>query len=263
MGLRRRYYLFGVVVVLATVLILAFFLVSSYRQTVRLVKERFFVQQALTTRQTALGIEKNFTLLERESELLAADPALRDAGSARARAALQRTFDYVRRFSVNDISLADRAGVIRQTITSPELVGRDFSFRQYFRRLRESAGAAPAYEQITFQGFRKGRKGIIIARAVRGDGGEFIGPLVFVVEVGDMIGELFSQLPPGTRGWVIDGDGIILSHPTLEPGSRIDAGAAPDPAFAQFVARLRRGTAERGEYLRGTGGIAPGPWPPR
>ena len=50
---------------------------------------------------------------------------------------MQRTFDYVKHFSVNDISLADRAGVIRQTLTSPELVGRDFSFRKYFQRLRE------------------------------------------------------------------------------------------------------------------------------
>ena len=252
MGLRRRYYLPGAVVVLATILILAFFLVNSYRHTVRLVKERFFVQQALTTRQTALGIEKNFTLLERESELLAADPALRGVDTARTRAALQRTFDYVKRFSVNDISLANRAGVIRQTITSPELIGRDFSFRQYYRRLRESAGAAPTYEHITFQGFRKGRKGILIARAVRGDGGEFDGPLVFVIEVGDMMRELFSHLPQGTRGWVIDGDGIVLSHPTLEPRQPHRQRPGRRPGFRA----IRRPAAPR--HARSAGSTWPG-----
>jgi PAS domain S-box-containing protein len=255
-ALKRRYYLPGAAVALATVLVLCFFLVTSYRQTVRLVKERFFVQQALTTRQTALGIERNFTLLERESELLAADPALRAIGSAGARAALRRTYDYVSRFSVVDISLGDGAGVIRQTITSPELVGRDFSFRQYFRRMLASADSAPAYEQITFQGFRKGRKGILIARAVRGHRGELVGPLVLVVEVGDLIGGLLGQLPAGTRGWVIDGDGVVLYHPTREAGSRIEAGAPADPDFADFIARLRRGTAERAEYRAGADATA-------
>ncbi|MHB8834924.1 MAG: hybrid sensor histidine kinase/response regulator [Candidatus Methylomirabilia bacterium] len=248
MGLSRRHYLPGVAIVLATVLTLAFFLVNSYRETVRLVKERFFVQQALVTRQTALGIEKNFALLERESELLADRAALRKFDLDRSRDALQLTFDFVKRFSVNDISLSDRGGIVRLTINSPELVGRDFSFRQYFRRLSESAGAAPTYEHITFQGFRKGRKGIIIARAVRGRAGEFRGPLVFVVEVGDLIGELIGQLPAGTSGWVVDGDGIILYHPTLAAGSRIDDGGIPDPDFARFVAALRRGATERGEY---------------
>ena len=176
MGLKRRYYFSGVAAVLATVLILAFFLVNSYRHTVRLVKERFFVQQALTARQTAMGIETGFSLLERESELLAADPALQGADAACARAAMQRTFDFVKRFSVNDISFLDGAGVIRRTLTSPELLGRDFSFRQHFRRLRESAAAAPTHEHITFQGFRKGRAGMLIGRAVRGDGGEFAAP---------------------------------------------------------------------------------------
>jgi PAS domain S-box-containing protein len=253
MGLRRRHYYSGAVVVLATVLTLVFFLVDSYRHTVRLVKDRFFVQQALVTRQTARGIERNFTLLERESELLAADPALRGRDSGQARAALQRTFDYVKRFSVNDISLSDSAGIIRLTITSPELVGRDFSFRQYFRRQRESAGSEPRYEHITFQGFRKGRKGIIIARAVRGAAGEFTGALVFVVEVGDMIADLIGQLPAGTSGWVIDGDGVILHHPTRSAGERIEAGASRDPAFAHFLAQLRGGAATRGEYLAGAG----------
>ncbi len=249
MGPNRKYYLPGIVVVLVSVLALVFFLVNSYRQTVRLVKERFFVQQALFTRQTALGIEKNFTLLERESELLAADPALRDPDPERARAALQRTFDYVKRFSVNDISLSDPAGRIRLALNSPELIGRDFSFRQYYRRLREAAGSAPVYEHITFQGIRKGSKGIIIARAVRGEKGEFRGSLVFVVTVGELIG----QLPAGTSGWVIDNDGIILYHPTRAAGTRIDESDSGDPAFAQFVAALRRGTAERGEYFSGPG----------
>jgi len=58
-GLRRRYYLPGAVVVLATVLILTFFLVNTYQA------------------HGAPREGKNFTLLERESDLLAADPALR------------------------------------------------------------------------------------------------------------------------------------------------------------------------------------------
>jgi PAS domain S-box-containing protein len=248
MRLRRRYLISGVAVVAVTVLIFASFLVHSYRQTVLLVKERFFVQQALTTRQTANGIENIFSLLERESELLAADPALRGTDAARTRAALQRTFDYVRRYSVNDISLSDGAGIVRVALNSPELVGRDFSFRQYYQRLRESDTAAARYEHITFQGVHKGRAGILIARAVRGQNGSFIGALVFVLEVGDMIGNQLGHLPPGTRGWVIDGEGLVLYHPTRDPGTRLDAGYNPDPAFARFLDGLRRGTAERGEY---------------
>jgi PAS domain S-box-containing protein len=252
--LRRRYLISGVAVVAATVLIFASFLVNSYRQTVRLVKERFFVQQALTTRQTAIGIENTFSLLERESELLAANPALRGTDAARIRAALQRTFDYVKRFSVNDISLSDGAGVIRLALNSPELVGRDFSFRQYYKRLRESGTTAPLHEHITFQGIHKGRAGIIIARAVRSDDGTFLGALVFVLEVGDMIGNQLGQLPPGTRGWVIDEEGLLLYHPTRASGTRLDAGDNPDPSFAHFLAGLRRGTTERGEYHTLEGG---------
>lgn len=248
MGLRKGYYVGGVIVVLGTVLSLAFFLATSYRQTVRLVKERFFAQQTLVTRQTARNIENTFTLLARESELLAAKDSLRELGTPPANAAMQRTFDYVKRFSVNDISVADRSGVVVKTVNSPELVGRDFSFRRYFQRLRESSGSGLVYEHITFQGIRKGRTGIILARAVRRDDGEFLGPLVFVVEVGEMVRDLLGQLPTGTSGWVIDGDGVILHHPTRPAGERIDASDSPDPAFAQFISRLRDGTAERGEY---------------
>ena len=71
-----------------------------------------------------------------------------------------------------------------------------------------------------------------------------------------MIANQLGQLPAGTRGWVVDQEGIVLYHPTRESGTRLDAGETPDPAFMRFVEGLRRGTAERGEYLPSGGGSA-------
>ena len=90
--------------------------------------------------------------------VLATDPALRSADPVRIRAAMLRKFEYVKQFSVNDISLSDSAGVVRHTLNSPELIGRDFSFRKYFQRLREPDAAGPIHEHITFQGLHRGER---------------------------------------------------------------------------------------------------------
>lgn len=247
-GIHRYHVVISAVSALA-VAVISLLLLSSYRDVTRTVKGQFAEQQAITTRQTASGIEENIKRLVRELEILSRHPAIQSIEPAAARTAMEETFAHVRHLYVNDISRTDAAGVVRVTITSPELVGRNFSGREYFRRVSQLRERAPVYEFVTFQGAKRGRQGIIIAMPVFRPDGTFAGPVLFLVEVSDL---LKSLLPPQTdvrRSWVIDQDGLVLYHPGHPPGTVLAAEPSQDPGFGSFLRSLQQGGELRAEYL--------------
>ncbi len=233
---------------LAAAAVTTVLLYRSSREVFLLVKRQFAEQQLATCGQTARGIEESIRLLVRELEVLSRDPAVRRIERERARAAMSRSFDYVRRMSVNDICRTDAAGIVRLPLTSPQLVGRNFSWRRYFQEARTRAARQPVFEFLTFQGTNKGRRGILVAMPVFGAGGEFDGTVSFLVEVSDLIASFVPRPGGGAIAWVVDDEGTLLYHPRHAPGTRVASVAPDSAAFRDFAAAIVRGATTTAEY---------------
>ena len=195
---------------LAALSIIGILLFRSYLEAVSLLRDQFAGQQMLTIRQTARGIEGSLGQLIREAEILSRRPAIRRLDLVESLKLMGQAFEEVKSFHVNDISRSDAEGVIRLTLNSPNLVGQDFSFREYFKEVRRRKESVPAFEFLTFRGFRKGEKGILVSMPVFGEKGEFAGPVTFVVEVGNLLAEFLPPEGGGRRTWVLDNDGTVL-----------------------------------------------------
>jgi hypothetical protein len=234
---------------LAILLVISFLLFHSYLEAVSLLRDQFAGQQMLTVRQTARGIEGSLSQLIREAEILSRMPAIRKLDLVESRKLMEQVFEEVKSFHVNDISRADAEGVIRLTLNSPNLVGKDFSFREYFKEVRQRKESVPAFEFLTFRGFRKGEKGILVSMPVFGDKGEFAGPVTFVVEVGNLLKEFLPPEGGGRRTWVLDKDGTVLYHPGYKPGSSLTDLSEPGSPFRRFLARSIAAESVRAHYV--------------
>ena len=140
----RHYRIIGSLT-LAILVATSFLLVRSYVEAVSLLRDQFAGQQMLTIRQTARGIEGSLNQLIREAEILSRMPAIKVLDLVESRKLMGQAFEEVKSFHVNDISRSDAEGVIRLTLNSPNLLGQDFSFREYFKEVRLRKESVPAF----------------------------------------------------------------------------------------------------------------------
>ena len=244
----RHYRIIGSLT-LAILMATSFLLVHSYMEAVSLLRDQFAGQQMLTIRQTARGIEGSLNQLIREAEYLSRMPAIKVLDLVESRKLMGQAFEEVKSFHVNDISRSDAEGVIRLTLNSPNLLGQDFSFREYFKEVRLRKESVPAFEFLTFRGFRKGEKGILVSMPVFGEKGEFAGPVTFVVEVGNLLKEFLPPEGSGRRTWVLDNDGTVLFHPLYGPGTSLADLSEPGSPFRRFLERSTAAESVRAHYV--------------
>ncbi len=244
----RHYKVIGSLTV-ATLAVLSFLLFHSYLEAVSLLRDQFAGQQMLTTRQTARGIEGSLGQLIREAEILSRMPAIRRLDLVESRKLMEQAFAEVKSFHVNDISRTDAEGIVRLTLNSPNLLGQDFSFRAYFKEVRRRKESVPAFEFLTFRGFRQGERGILISMPVFGEKGEFTGPVNFIVEVGNLLREFVPPEGSGRRTWVLDEDGTVLYHPGYGPGTSLADLSEPGSPFRKFLERSTAAESVRAHYL--------------
>lgn len=244
----RHYKIIGSLT-LVTLAVISVLLFHSYLEAVSLLRDQFAGQQMLTIRQTARGIEGRLGHLIREAEILSRMPAIRRLDLVESRKLMGQAFDEVKSFQVNDISRTDAEGIVRLTLNSPNLVGQDFSFRKYFKEVRRRKESVPAFEFLTFRGFRKGEKGILVSMPVFGEKGEFTGPVTFVVEVGNLLREFVPPEGGGRRTWVLDEDGTVLYHPGYGPGTSLADISEPGSPFRKFLERSTAAESVRSHYL--------------
>jgi hypothetical protein len=248
----RHYWIIGSLT-LSALTAITFLLFRSYLEAESLLRDQFAGQQMLTIRQTARGIERSLGQLIREAEILSRMPAIRELDLVESRKLMGQAFEEVKPFHVNDISRSDADGVIRLTLNSPNLLGQDFSFREYFKEVRRRKDSVPAFEFLTFRGFRKGEKGILVSMPVFGEKGEFAGPVNFVVEVGNLLREFLPPEGGGRRTWVLDEDGTVLYHPKYGPGTSLADLSEPGSPFRNFLKRSTATESVRANYLSSDG----------
>jgi adenylate cyclase len=137
-------------------------------------------------------------------------------GAKNAAAARELSEVMVRLLEANEdielVMVLDRQGRV-QAASKPEYVGRDLSFRDYFKE----ASAGRDYLSPLEIGTASGKPGLYIAMPVRLSG------LVAGVAVMKMHGETIAALIDATRDgerhpFLVDGDGVIVLHD--DPGLR-------------------------------------------
>ncbi len=222
---------------------------QGHNKAISLVKAQYNGQQMLVARQTAAGTEGHMELLARELELLAQTRAVQDMDLSRVKEAFARVFAYVRPLYVNDIGLLDARGILRFNLTAPQIIGKDFSFRSYYKNARKMADSHPSYEFITFKGFDAGRKGIVIALPIFQEGKVFVGVVLFTIKADELAKGLLSPESTASIAWIVDMNGNIIYHPFYSSGPIEETILNRKKSFSDFIKQISSGQAFQGEYI--------------
>lgn len=156
-----------------------------------------------------------------------------------------------------NLYLLDPEGVF-VAVTEAALLGERRQFREYFQR----AAAGERYVSNLLMGIRTPEPGLYFSAPIRGPGGALLG--VAAVELkGAAVEAILARVAPGYQAFLVDQDGVLVSHPDpawryrslapLEPG-RVAAirasGHFPDgtltPLGLAGLENLRGGTGQGG-----------------
>jgi PAS domain S-box-containing protein len=236
------------VLVLSTI-VAVYYLSHTYNETVTLTEEQFHNEQSLVARQTALGIHENILCLVRELEFLSGSSAVKNMDLEKTQALFEKTMEHVEHYHANDIALLDSRGIVMITLNAPPLVGKDFSFRGYYKQARALKNRTTVYELIDFRGSDFGKKGIMMAMPLFTGKEKFAGAALITVDINELISGFAPDNPDESNLALIDQNGIVLYHPSYEPGTDISKAQGIDISFRAFLEDIKHGRPFEGSYL--------------
>jgi len=226
-----------------------FILFNTYDNSKLLVEDQFNKQQKILINQVSLGIENNMDLLVKEIETFVENPSIKEMDLEKANGRIGSVFSRISILGVNDIGFLDSDGVLKKNISAPQIIGTNFSFRQYYQQSKVLKKSAPVYEFIEFKGVDAGEKGIIIASPIFNEVGKFNGVAVFTIKVSDLIkkfeplGSLLGSF------WSADESGHILYHGAYESGTGFEEMEGVDKSFGDFWEKIKLNKDYQGEYV--------------
>ncbi len=210
--------------------------------------EQFKKQKELLARQTAIGIEENFVLLEREIELLSKVPVVKALNIKKSKSLISETFEYVKNLHVIDIAMLNAEGIVILPLMDKNSKGRDFSTREFFKKARASSKKQPVYEFVSLKGINKTRKGIIIAQSILGKSNKYTGVIEFIIGIKDLFKSHFPVEKKRYLFWVFDSENTILFHPSYSPGTKIDSIPNFRNSFIEVHNHFKKQKSYRIEY---------------
>ena len=152
------------IVIVTTIVVLA---VQSLNTAVDATIQEFNQRQQVLAKESAKGIEVYFETIARGLKSLSKIPSVEQLDEKYINQEFQRRFDEFEPLGVNDIGLLNSKGILIHNITAPWLLNSDFSWRQYYKKLKLSRSRSDIeIEFITFQGADAGKQGIIIATPI-------------------------------------------------------------------------------------------------
>jgi PAS domain S-box-containing protein len=236
------YKYFLIIILLATLVLVAisYLLINAHDEIADIVERQYADQQVHIIKQTAARIEDNMQELVNELKLLSMNPALQQMNTRKATVAMSKSYQKVKDLYLNDISRADKNGIITTTLKSPKLIGKDFSWRAYFKSVSKQTEASPVYEIISFRGQDKGKKGIIVAMPVFDEKGSFNGPIAYLVEISHLLKDFLPEHSTA-KSWVVDEQGKVLYHPDYKPGTQIEKHKRDNREFINFMEFAKMG----------------------
>ncbi len=229
---------------------LAIVIYRTYNDALTMIKEQFANQQIVVAKQTAVSIEQNVKFLIKELEYLSRSHYIKDFNLPESRRIIKDKFTYLQELDVSDIGLLDARGVIRIAVKAPQLEGANFSFREFFKKVKVLKRSETVFEFVKFKEFDTEQKGITIAMPVFSHTAEFIGAVTFIVKVDELIKGFFPIETSEWQSCVIDSGGNILCDPKkLRSGKITSQEKNIDPAFKRFFDEVKAGKVFKGDYI--------------
>jgi signal transduction histidine kinase len=246
----RKYYILITCFFLLVIALLSFLLYQARQDALALVKEQFNEEQSLLAKQTAIGIRENFAIVTRELELLANRCAVKTIDLGQVQGVMAETFDHVKKNHVSDIIFVDSDGIVKTSLNTPELLGNDFSKRDYFLKASSLVDDKPVFEFIEMPGDQSHDEyGIVISRPIYSEDDLFGGVIFFILRLHDLIEGHFSASTGNTQTWVIDQNSNILFHPKIKTGASILEEASKTESFRTFINAAQTIGDYKAEYV--------------
>jgi len=245
----KKYYTYITAFCILVLALLSLLLYHARQEALVLVKEQYNEQQGLLAKQTAIGIEGNFAGVGRELELLAGMCAVKSIDLGQVQGAMAETFEHVRKNHVADIGFVNAAGIVKSTLNTPELLGRDNSEQEYFVKAASLVDDKPVFEFIALAGIQSHEEyGFVVARPIYSEQDEFGGVIFFVLRLHDLIEGHFSAANGDTRTWVIDRNSNVLYHPDFKTGFSLLEDASTTESFRAFINTVQSVGEFKAEY---------------
>ncbi|NIA12670.1 MAG: PAS domain-containing protein [Nitrospiraceae bacterium] len=230
---------------------------SIYQDTEAATFREFNLRQQILAKEVRRGIELYFATLARGLRALAKMPPVQQLVERHCRAAMGIMFEELKEMGVNDLALIDSQGILRYSVTAPQIEGMDFSWRSYFQAAREMRpGARYAVELIQFKGAEVGQKGILIAVPMFGNDGEkdapFLGVVVCTLKLDTLTQRFTEPVKPSPHGatLLIDANGTVLWPADADLfGQPLLTATGRTPEFRREIARMQDGQEGMGNVL--------------
>lgn len=208
----------GCIIVLGFVVLFAMY---SYRSVEREMAGQFNREQMLLAQQTAMGIEQYMQDIINVLTLTSHIQPVADGDPDEIRISLENAYRSLKN-KVSFVFWENSEGIMTYHVPRevlPEMDGRDFSFRTYFRIARE-LGVPFVSDIITmggeqYQDIPDRFETFVISLPLKGSDGSFNGVIGCAIDLTNITARYVAPIRPSETGyaWLIDETGMILYHP--------------------------------------------------
>lgn len=251
--MKKRKVIIGSGALVAVLLAAVLVSYSFYTQAIATAEMMIKKEMLIMAEQTAHNIEDLIKDYAVETEWLAELPLIRTIQEPETTVFLddERNDKPYMRMVVRE----DKDGILTY-INPPNALqgalGKDFSFRDYFRQARETGKVAVSgmIESGQYAEVKDRFKGIVIAAPLFAADGSFDGVVGSVIAVSDIARRFVLPVQVGNEGyaWMLDEAGVTMVHP--EAAMIGEKMAERDIMGKNDSARLFRGETGYGEYTR-------------
>ena len=249
----KRQVIIGFGSVLALLLVALLISYSFYEKAKETAEKMISKEMLIMADQTARGIEDLIKDYVVETEWLTELPQIRKIREPETTVFLdkERKDKPYMRLVVRE----DRNGIVTY-INPPDalkgIIGKDFSFRDYFKAARSTGKVAISgmIESGQYEEVKDRFKGIVIAAPLFTPDGTFDGVLGSVIAITDIANRFVLPVTVGSKGyaWMLDGQGVTMVHP--DAGSIGEKVAERNVIAKSLLDRMFRGEKGFGEYTR-------------
>ncbi len=251
---RKPRWYFGVIALLfvITMSVLALFLYRAHGQATILVQEQFNEQQMLVARQTTGGIKGKIHFLVAQLNMLSRTLSVVDIDLQTARQTMGHVQSHLKKYHVTNIGLIDHQGTLRLALSAIPPEGVNLTNQKYFAAAKASKAQYPSFELVSVPDAGKETLYIAIGMSVLKDN-EFVGVVVFIVEIAKLIEDSVPPLSENRICWVVDRSTTLLYHPQYKAGTTIGDLPKRDASFDGFVKAAGLGEAHQAQYISPAG----------
>jgi len=249
----RRQVIIGFGSVLGVLLAAVLVSYSFYQKAIETAETMIRKEMLIMADQTARGIEDLIRDYMVETEWLAELPRIRKVREPETTTFLdkeRKDKPYMR-----IVVIEDRNGILKY-INPPDalkgVIGKDFSFRDYFQKAKDTGKVAVSdmIESGQYEDVKDRFKGVVIAAPLPGPDGGFNGVVGSVIDVTDIAKRFVLPVRVGKEGyaWMLDENGVTMAHP--EAGRVGEKVTERNLIAKALLDRILKGEKGFGEYTR-------------